>query len=98
MKSNKYGLLILSVFFLGFITFVANAIELTYLSNLDESYAPPENFIDQAFSILGTFWRLVTFRVYGLPSFVNAILGFTVYTPILFFIGFLFINWIRGND
>lgn len=98
MTSHKYGIMIIIVFFMGFLVFVANAIELQYLSNIDETFVMPENFIDQAFSILGTFGRLITFRVLGLPNFVNAVLTFSFYTPVVFFIIMLVVNWIRGVE
>lgn len=98
MKNTKYGLMMIWVFLLGFITWVLNSIEISYLIDKDEGFTVPENFIDQAFSVVGTWWRMITFQVYGVPSVVQTILGFAFYAPLTTFIAMLVVNWIRGTE
>lgn len=98
MKSNKYGLMMIWTFVMGFLTWVLNAIEITYFIEADEGFVKPDNFIDQAFSVLDTWWRMITFRVYGVPLFVQGIFAFAFYVPFFTFITMLVINWIRGVE
>lgn len=98
MKNTKYGLMMIWVFMIGFLTWVLNAIEVDYFIENEEAFVEPENFIEQAFSIVGTWWRMITFQINGVPSFVQGILGFTFYAPLLTFIGMLVVNWIRGTE
>lgn len=94
---SKYGIAILTLILIGFLIFMINTTEMATLAQLD-TFTQPENFIDQAFSIIGTFWRMVTFQVVGMPSLVNVLLNIFIIYPIGAFWALMIANWIRGNE
>lgn len=98
MRSNKYGLMMIWVFVVGFLTWVLNAIQIEYFIENDPVFEKPDNILSQAFMIVDTWWRLITFRIDAIPPFVQGILAFTIYAPLLTFIGMLVVNWIRGTE
>lgn len=98
MLSSKYGLLMVSVFLVLFIGMVADSIELVYISGITETFEMPENAIEQAFSILTTIGKLMTFRLVSIPIVVQVFINTFLLYPIMIFVGYVISTWIRGTD
>ena len=90
----KYKIVFLGSFFILLMTYIANSIEISYLSELDTEFTTPENTLGSAWSMLQTFGKIMTFRLESVPPVLNLFL----FVPISFVFGFIFISWIRGVD
>jgi len=96
---NKYMTLIVLIFFLVLITLVADsALGIsTSVSVVDDlNYTPPNDWLSRlsgVLKILESFYKIVTFRVGGIPPFLNLL----VFYPVSFGILYMIINIIRGN-
>jgi hypothetical protein len=77
---NKYALFGLLVLFIGLTTFITDSV-ISYNELLEFSASNPEAINEaegfkgiNVFSMLGTWWDIISFNVEGMPAIVNLVI------------------------
>lgn len=89
---NKYVLFMVMSLFLIFITIVADSISITSTTDLlDNIPSNGDDSIGSIFSFMGTFFKILTFQLSGIPVFFNIF----VFIPLTFGVIYMLIDIIK---
>ncbi|MDY0292677.1 MAG: hypothetical protein RBR02_10130 [Desulfuromonadaceae bacterium] len=91
---SKYTWVFIMVLTISFTVLLANSVEIAYSEGTSVDVTLPDDNLVSAFGLLQTMFRLLTFRLYGVPTFLNVLL----FIPFGFVAIFMLASWVRGTD